>query len=50
MTKVSSFTGRSGARVWCASWQSPVGSQTIVCDTLLEALESIETSYTGVFK
>lgn len=49
MTKLTSFTSSSGNRVWCATWQNATGSQTIVCDTMLEALESIEASRTGIF-
>ena len=50
MTKLSSFTSRSGKRVWCTTWQNATGSQTIIYDTMLEALESIETSRTGIFQ
>ena len=49
MTKLTSFTSRSGKRIWSATWSTSVGSQTIVCDTMLEALESIEASRTGIF-
>ena len=50
MVNLSSFTGKSCKRVWSATWSTAIGSQTIVCDTMLEALELIETSRTGVFK
>ncbi len=50
MTRLISFTSRTGERVWCATWgQGQATLQTVVCQTMLEALELIQVSRTGVF-